>query len=305
MTKLILGKGLNSLIPKKPFNVPSLLEKESPVPSGLKLKKESIFNIEIDRIKPNPDQPRQKFFPDSLRELADSIREHGILQPLLVGKVEKDTDVGREVEYQLIAGERRWRAAQIAGLPHVPVIIRDNTAKERLEISLIENVQREDLNPIERAVAYKQLHEQFGLTHQAIAKRVSKSRPTISNTIRLLELPNRIKQAVESGQILESHARTLLSVGDNDKQIELLEQVIKGEISIRQLEDKTKPDNVSFEPRLASTKRDPAIVTLEKQLSHCLGTRVFIRYRENTGSLIINFYNQKELDNIASRLIKD
>jgi len=306
MNNISLGKGLTSLIPKKPLgaNTPSLLEKEQSLPAGLRLKKESIFNIETDKIKPNPNQPRQKFFPDSLKELAESIREHGILQPLLVAKVEKETQAGREVEYQLIAGERRWRAAQMIGLPHVPVIIRDNSEREKLEISLIENLQREDLNPIESARAYRQLHEDFGLKHREIAKRIGKSRVAITNAVRLLDLPGQILQAVESGQISEGHGRALLTVKAEDQRLKLFEKTIEEKLSVRQLEDKARGGGVFTVSKAHYSKRDPMIVAIEKQLTHHFSARVCIRQRDKAGRLLIDFYNQKELDDLVERLIR-
>ena len=198
-----LGKGLQSLIPKKESKISDLIkgrEKTSDLPTS---KKESIFNVEIDKIKPNPDQPRKDLDESTLKELADSIREHGILQPLIVSKTEKETNRGREVEYELIAGERRWRAAKIARLFSVPVIIKDSHAHERLEIALVENIQREDLNAMEAAMAFKRLQEDFGLRHHHIAEKIGKKRSTVTNTMRLLTLPKEVQGAIISGKISE------------------------------------------------------------------------------------------------------
>ena len=302
MRKLSLGKGLGSLIPKKPLSEPSLLNNEQAAPEGLKFKKESIFNVETERIRPNPNQPRQKFFPDSLKELADSIKEHGIIQPLLVDKIEKETPTGRQVEYQLIAGERRWRAAQIAGLPHVPVVIRDSSEKEKLEISLIENIQRENLNPIETAKAYRQLNEDFGMKHADIGKRVGKNRPTVSNTMRLLELPDKIQKAIESGDIYEGHARALISVKDPEQKMQFFEKCIAEKWSVRQIEDKIRMAGVFTPPKQRIAKRDPIIIAYERQLTHHFSTKVNIRQRDKAGRLMLDFYSQKELDDLVDRL---
>lgn len=201
-----LGKGLGSLIPTGVKMEPSM-------------QKDSVFYVEIAKIEANPDQPRHDFEKGPLEELSKSIRKYGVLQPLLVSKVEVSSPKGLDVSYKLIAGERRLRAARMAGLPHVPVIIRDDFEKdkERLEVALIENVQREDLNPLEEADAYHRLAKEFGLTQQEIANKVSKSREVVANAIRLLNLPDDIKESLRAGKISRAHARALLAFNDQTK----------------------------------------------------------------------------------------
>lgn len=203
-----------------------------------------IFELDITLLQANPLQPRGVISPDSLNELIDSIREQGILEPLVVAK----TPAG----YQLIAGERRWRAARILGLIKVPVVIKDVTPREMLEMSIVENVQREDLNPIEKALAYKRLIDEFGLGTNEVAKRVGKSAPAVSNTIRLLSLPDAIKDALVAGVISEGHVRPLVSIGDQRLMLDLFKKILKENSTVRQTEDmarRTKAEVEKKEPR--------------------------------------------------------
>ena len=232
MTKKLfgLGKGLGSLIPDS-------------VADAVNSRRESIFFVEVAKIQPNPDQPRTDFDQEALAELARSIRKFGVLQPLLVSKLEEDLPRGRAVTYQLIAGERRWRAAQLAGLPTVPVIIRDDLTptnskvkSNRLEVALIENLQREDLNPIEQAEAYCRLAGEFGLRQQEIADKVGKSRDAVANVMPLVNLPQYIKDATREGRISGTAARSLLSFRDTAAQKEAYEQLTTGGFSTKDLE---------------------------------------------------------------------
>lgn len=203
-----------------------------------------IFELDITLLQANPLQPRGVISPDSLNELIESIREQGILEPLVVAK----TPAG----YQLIAGERRWRAARILGLIKVPVVIKDVTPREMLEMSIVENVQREDLNPIEKALAYKRLIDEFGLGTNEVAKRVGKSAPAVSNTIRLLSLPDAIKDALVAGVISEGHVRPLVSIGDQKLMLDLFKKILKENSTVRQTEDmarRTKAEVEKKEPR--------------------------------------------------------
>jgi len=215
-----LGKGLQSLIPKK------RLEDKNRKGNWIRPEKESIFYIEIDKIKPNPFQPRRNFSKSSLKELSNSIREQGILQPLLVTKIEKPTERGQDVEYYVIAGERRLRAAKMAGLTQVPVIIRPAVGYQKLELALIENIQREDLNPIEQARALKRLKEEYGITYKEIAEKLGKSEVSIINTVRLLKLPLTVQKGVYEGKITEGHARAIL-MAKPKKRLSLYYKTIK------------------------------------------------------------------------------
>ena len=194
--------------------------------------RESVFYVETNKIKPDPKQPRRDFDEAALAELASSIRKYGILQPLLVTKEEKSSQRGLDVEYVIVAGERRWRAARLANLPQVPVIVKDSMTedKTRLEISLIENLQREDLNPIEEAQAFTRLNKDFGYSHDEIARRLGRSRPAISNAIRLLGLPSDMQESLRAGRINFTQARTLLALTDPSKQKEVYKQILAGEI---------------------------------------------------------------------------
>lgn len=211
------GQGLESLIPDD-------FEEES--------EKEAVFLIEAEKIKPNPHQPRSDFDQEGLKALAASIEAHGVLQPLIVTRLEED----KEVEYQLVAGERRLMAAKMVGLEQVPVIIRKPTERQKLELSLIENVQRSDLNPIERARAYQKLKEDFNFVHREIADLVGKSREAVSNALRLLSLPDKIQQALKKEEISEGHGRALLSLDDGRRQLGVYKQIVNNDLSVRETE---------------------------------------------------------------------
>ena len=300
--KQSLGKGLQSLIPKKQSKRHSLIENKKRTVDWAKSKKESIFNVEIDKIKPNSRQPRNEFSKEALKELADSIKEHGILQPLIVSKNEKPTKRGRQVEYELVAGERRWRAAQIAKLPQVPVIIRDSSAKEKLEIALVENIQREDLNPMEAAFAFKQLHDEFNLRHKDIAQKVGKARVTVTNTFRLLTLPKEVQKAISVGRISEGHGRAIL-IAKPEAQSALFRTIIRNNLSVRQSEEKARKLSLPKKPRTVGP-RNPIFIKIEKDLGEALGHRVSIIKRGGNNYLNIEFINQKELDKIVKYLLK-
>lgn len=209
---------------------------------------ERIFELEVSLLQPNPLQPRGLIIPESLSELVDSIREQGILEPLVVAK----TPAG----YQLIAGERRFRAAKIAGLKVVPVVVIETTPQGMLEMSIVENVQREDLNPVERALAYKRLIDEFGLGTNEVAKRVGKSAPTVSNTIRLLSLPDAIKDALVAGVITEGHVRPLISLGDPKLMLELFKKILKENSTVRQTEDMARKTKSETQQKEGRTEKD-------------------------------------------------
>lgn len=258
-----------------------------------------IFHIEIDKIKPNPLQPRKDFSEESLKELAASISEFGILHPLVVTKLEKETPTGTDVEYQLLAGERRWMAAKMIGWERVPVIIRNiGDEHERLEMAIIENVQRADLNPLETARAYARLQEEFRFTQREIAARIGKSRESVANTLRLLTLPPYIQDALNQNQISESHARALLMIDDIHRQQLVFNELLRANLSVRELRRK-----VAEVIGGVKSKTDPEMQHLMEQLEEALGTRVKVRKSGDRGKITIDFYSQEELDNILKKII--
>ncbi len=292
--KSSLGKGLQSLIPKKESKISDLVRGRE-IPD--KSKKESIFNIEIDKIRPNPNQPRKDLDPETLKELADSIREHGILQPLLVSKIEETTDRGRKVEYEIVAGERRWRAARMTGLPSVPVVIRDSSANEKLELALVENIQRKNLNPIEAALAFRQLNKEFGLKHHEIAEKIGKKRTTVSNALRLLNLPKQVQKAVMDGKLNEGQARAIL-LAKPVAQMPVFRRIIKEKLDVRRAEDLAQKVSDISKPRSTGPK-NPLFKKIEEDLKQILGKRVSITKRGNTGHIKVEFISQEDLDRIV------
>lgn len=282
------GKGLEALIPKKQQSI-----------LGTEYKKEAVFSIEIEKIKPNPYQPRRDFDEANLKALADSIRAHGILQPLVVSRVE-DSNTGK-VEYQLIAGERRWRAAKMANFSRVPVIIREPNDKQKLELSLIENVQREDLNPLERAEAFKRLHEEFGLSHKDIAKLTGKSREAVTNTVRLLALPEEIKLALSEEKITEGHARAILMARTPEHQKEVFAQVVRENLNVREAESAVHKLAV-WRPIKRTKEFLEEFRGFEKKLKSILGIPN-LKFKMEAGQpkLVIPFQSRQEVENLLKR----
>lgn len=267
-----------------------------------------VFLIETNRISPNPQQPRRDFDEQELMELASSIREFGIIQPIVVTKIEKETETGTQVEYQLIAGERRWRAAKIAGLERIPAVIRSiNREQDRLELAIIENVQRANLNPIEAARAYAKLQDQFSLTQREIAVRIGKSRETIANVLRLLNLPTQLQEAVAKNTISESQARLLLSVSDPIQQQNLFEDILRSSLSVRELKSriqKIKTAGQTEELSAISTAPSPELASMQKTLEELLGTKVKLESSGQSGKITISFYSPEELEGIIQKLSK-
>lgn len=293
MTKKLfgLGKGLNSLIPNTEANLGSKADS-----------KEKVFYVEVQKIRSNPDQPRVDFDEESLKELASSIRKYGVLQPLLVTKKEEESTRGLNVYYELIAGERRLRAAQKVGLPQVPVVIRDeapNSKSERLELALIENIQRQDLNPLEEAEAFERLQKEFGFSPEEIGTQVSKSREAVANTIRLLKLPVYIKDSLRSGKISSAHARALLSFSDQAKQKEVHDQIIMGGFSSKDVEREAAKTKVGK----GTPSQDNRFLGLQKNLSEKLQTAVVIKNGTRGGAIHIKFATLEELNEIAKSII--
>ncbi|MBI2609820.1 ParB/RepB/Spo0J family partition protein [Candidatus Giovannonibacteria bacterium] len=267
-------------------------------------KQSSIFFIEIDRIKPNPFQPRRDFDENKLGELAESIRQYGVLQPLVVVRVERSLPTGGVVtEYELIAGERRLRASKLAGLREVPVMIREESAdKVKLEMALVENVQREDLNAIDRAVAFKKLNEEFSLTHKEIGARIGKSREYVANSVRLLALPAEMQQALKEGHITEGHARPLLMLaGRPMEQKKLFEDILYRNVNVREAEKISR--QIAFERSRHPEALDPEIRRLEEKLREALGTRVSIEKKGTKGKISIEFFSELELRDIFEKFI--
>ncbi len=276
-----LGRGLDALIPAG---------EKKPEQSG-------ILQVDIQKIKPNPHQPRKQFLVEELAELAASIREHGIIQPLVVSP-SQDLET-----FVLIAGERRLQAAHLAGLKQVPVITRDASEQQYLELALIENIQRTDLNPLEAAEAYRQLADDFGLSHDEIAERVGKSRTAITNTLRLLRLPENIQNSILSGQITEGHARALLALPSPQSQSAVLQMILQGSLNVRQTEDLVRKYTGKKPTNTAKPVLAPEFKQIEDRLRSHLGTRVRLSHGERGGSITIHFYSDEELDGILSRII--
>lgn len=286
-----LGRGLNTLIPSAPAKdteSEKILKKEEQIKSEIM--------VPILKVEPNPDQPRRQFDEDSLQELADSIKQYGILQPLIVKKHEKF--------YEIIAGERRWRAAKLAGLKEVPVLIRDYAQNEIVEIALIENIQREDLNPIEEALAYKRLMEEFSLKQDQVAAKVSKSRAAITNSLRLLKLDQRVQNLLSEEMITTGHARALLVIDDPDQQYETAMKVFDEKLSVREIEKLVK--QMSKKKKEAPKEEDKVqeylFANIEESLKQALGSKVNIKNRNNKGKIEIEYYSKEELDRLVDML---
>ncbi len=258
-----------------------------------------VILIPVEKVLPNPRQPRNMMHPESLEELTQSVREHGVLQPLIVTLGETD-DI-----YVLIAGERRLEAARLAGLATVPVLVREATDQQRLELAIIENVQRSDLSALEEAEAYRQLAEDFGLSHEGIAARVGKSRVAVTNTLRLLRLPDSVKNALIEKRISEGHARALLALSSPEGQTAALHTVLTHELNVRQTEElvrKLSGESSRPKPKPAVP---PDILVLEDRLRSSLGTKVTLRSGRKGGTLTIHYYSNEELDTLTARLLKD
>lgn len=332
-----LGRGLESLIPDKQqdeipaisdalqenFSDPVVEEKPRSPLAGLgesrprnyqdhftPRRSDSIFWIETEKIEPNPYQPRRDFSEDSLKELAGSIREHGVLQPILVTKREIETPTGLDVRYQLIAGERRWRAARLAGLSQIPAVIRRGIPDDRLrlELALIENVQREDLNPMERARAFKQLIDEFHLVQREIAERIGKSREMVANTLRLLVLAPEVQEALQAERISEGHARAVLMAGDDTiKQQEVYNAVLTDRLNVREAENRARQiSGKIFVPRRRPVQvHDPELREWQNKLQERLGTKVMLQKMGERGKIVVEFYSEEELRGILDKLIRE
>ena len=296
-----LGKGLVSLIPsgnprpRKNTTMDSKTEKPEVIEKVVEkiIEKPVELKVKIGEVEPNREQPRKKFDEDALVELSESIKQFGVLQPLLVQK--------KEDYYEIIAGERRWRAAKLAGVKEIPVIVKEFTDQEVVEISLIENIQREDLNPIEEALAFKRLMEEFHLKQDEIAERVSKSRTAVTNSMRLLKLDERVQRMVVDEMITTGHARALLVIEDGDYQYTVAMRIFDEKLSVRETEklmkDLQKPKKQK-EP-VVNTQMEVIYHELEEKIKSIVGTKVSIHYKDNQkGKIEIEYYSQAELERL-------
>ncbi|MCB2294586.1 ParB/RepB/Spo0J family partition protein [Clostridium algoriphilum] len=273
--KFGLGKGLSALIPEE-----EIIEGDS-----------TVFKIPINLIKANKDQPRKNFDPEKISELAQSIKEHGVIQPIILNK--------QENIYIVIAGERRFRAAKSIGLEEIPAIIMELDNKEVLEISLIENIQREDLNPIEEAIAYKKLLKDFGLTQEEISKKVSKSRTAITNCMRLLNLDERVQEYIVDQVISEGHGRAILGINDKQLQYEVAQKVIENNLSVRETERLVKNLGKENQERIVENKNDIYYKDIMNKLENHFGTKVLINSKnKNKGKIEIEYYSEEDFERI-------
>jgi ParB family chromosome partitioning protein len=277
--KFTLGKGLSALIPEE---------------SGENVIENNNMLISMNKIKCDEEQPRKLFDSEKIAELAESIKTHGIIQPLILRKHLED-------QYIIVAGERRWRAAKMAGLKEVPAIIMELSDRDILEISLIENIQRQDLNPIEEALAYRKLLNDFNITQEELSKRIGKSRVAIANTMRLTNLDDRVQQYIIESIITEGHGRVLLSVSDKQKQYELAQQVIDEKLSVRELERLIKRFNEDEEKEKvvwSSDDLNPYYKEIRNQLQNYFGTKVNVSNKKNKGKIEIEYYSEEDLQRI-------
>jgi ParB family chromosome partitioning protein len=272
-----LGRGLGALIPR-----PTLGLREVPV----------------DAIRPNPWQPRTHFDEQELEELAQSIREHGVLQPVLVSQQPDGS-------FQLITGERRWRAVQLAGMSTVPAMVKETTPLASLEMALVENIQRRDLNPLEEAHAFRQLIEEHGLTQEKLAQRIGKSRVAVTNTLRLLNLPDEVRQALADGALSEGHARAILMANGEARRVRLLARVLQDRLSVRDTETLAREMNTSRAGPAESPPADPDVERLEDAFRQALGTRVRLMRGRHGGRLIIHFFSDEELQGIYEAIVRE
>lgn len=304
MAKPALGRGLGALLSAKPASPPAPAapvasapapKRSEPIPAAA----EVVRRVALDKVVPCPLQPRKDFHPDALRELADSIQAQGIVQPLIVRE--------RNGRLELIAGERRWRAAKLLELKEVPVIVREADDRSVLELALIENLQRENLNPIEEALGYSQLLEQFQLTQEEIASKVGKSRAAVANALRLLRLPEHVQVHVREAKLSTGHAKAILGLPDSDYQSRAAEKILKGGLNVRQTEalvaelQQTKPAKPSTNGP-PSTAPDPHLASLEDRIRQRMGTKVHLKYASGRGSIDIAFFSDAELERILALL---
>ncbi|KUO76323.1 MAG: chromosome partitioning protein ParB [Clostridia bacterium BRH_c25] len=274
-----LGKGLGALIPENEEKIQN-----------------SIIEVKITDVEPNDKQPRKAFDDKALTDLSESIKEHGVVQPIIVRKLGNN--------FQIIAGERRWRASRLAGKKTIPAIVKDCSNLEVMELALIENLQREDLNSIEEAMAYKSLIEEYNMTQEEISKQIGKSRPAIANSLRLLQLPKEIKDMIAAGKITQGHARALLAIEGEKRQLEVAGKIINQQLNVRQIEKLAKDTKQKEKVEALPDKYQIEINQLEERLKTALGTKVTIQHKSNRGKIEIEYYSNEELDRILDLLEK-
>lgn len=296
-----LGRGLSSLIPNKQPNSSVSEEDFSIKPSPPQRENNEairgdkyVIEVDINQIVPNPHQPRLVFDDAKLDDLAQSIKIHGIIQPLIVSK--------NGSQYELIAGERRFQASKRIGLKKVPVIVRDAAEKEKLELAIIENIQRHDLNAIEEAKAYQKLIDEYQLSQDEVAVKMGKSRSLVANKIRLLQLPIEIQKALIEGQITEGHAKAILSISNPEKQRALFDLILKSNLTVRQTEDKSR--EVSVKPHKRIVSQDPEVKQIENVLVEALGTKVRVNKAGDGGKIVIEYYCKEDLDSLLEKISK-
>jgi len=295
-----LGRGLSSLIPPKSkiskpadnFNYFGAKVANPKVSPFLLTEGQKVEEVEIFKIIANPHQPRKDFNTEKIQELANSIKKNGIIQPILV--------TARGGRLEIIAGERRLKAAKLAGLTKVPVIIREANEQQKLELAIIENIQRHDLNPIEEADSYQKLSQEFGLSQEEVAEKVGKSRSAVANKLRLLQLPAEIQRALQEEKITEGHAKAILAIADPEKQRALFELILKNNLTVRQVESKTKEISVRKHKRLVNI--DPEVKEVEDRLTGTLGTKVKLQKAGQGGKIVIEYYSPEELKSILEKI---
>jgi len=319
-----LGRGLDALFGGAAAAPPPAVEPEAPaapvaeepvealaepvatlvataLPPSVVTRRGGPEQLDIDLISPNPEQPRTNFEPEKLRELSDSIREHGIIQPLVVSRDEDGS-------YRLIAGERRLQAARLAGLETVPVVVREAADHELLELALIENIQRADLNPVEEAMAYRRLVEEYALTQEEVARRVGKNRATVANALRLLQLESEIRRSLVAGEISEGHARALLGLPEGRGRVSAWRDVVKRKLSVRDTESFVRRQlagvpATSASPGAQTARRDAALSDIESRLRRALSTRVKVEPQKKGAKIVIECYSSEEFENVVSTLL--
>lgn len=282
--KPALGRGLGSLIPTGKTMT------EQVIPEA----RREVLDVPLEKVRENPRQPRQHFSPADLEDLISSIKEHGVMMPVIV------TRVGDA--YELIAGERRTRASRALGLKTIPAIVREASEQQKLELALIENIQRQDLNAVEEAIAYKALVDEFGLTQESVASRVGKSRSAVANILRLLDLPDDVLAALREGKITKSHARTLLGESDPSRRRALFEAMLNGGMTVREVEARVGGGSQGRRVEGSKGAKDPNIAAHEKRLREILGTKVEIQEKGGKGKIAISFFSKEELLQLLDRL---
>ena len=291
-----LGRGIGNLIPDETKDEKDVVVKE--VVKEVVVKEPAEVKVRISQVEPNKEQPRKYFDEDALIELSESIKQYGVLQPLLVQK--------KDDYYEIIAGERRWRAAKLAGVKEIPVVIKDYSDQEVMEIALIENIQREDLNPIEEAQAYQRLIKDYRLKQDEVAEKVSKSRAAITNSLRLLKLDKRVQEMVMEGKLSNGHARTIISIEDGDKQYAIAQKIFDEKLSVREVEKLMREQDKKGKQPKELPENDFVYRDLEEKLSKSLGTQVTIKNKSNNkGKIEIQYYSQSELERILEFLPKN